>query len=151
MIRTALVALLTVGLLVGCGASATSSSMSAAAPTASRPVTVKGVVSVPSGAGTYDPKTDKPSVFGHPCSAAQGYDDIRPGAQVVARTGSTTIGVGQLSAGWIGDPFVCQFRWEATLTQPLPAVVDFAVATRGGAVSVPAAQLDQIVGISVGL
>lgn len=105
-------------------------------------------MSVPSGAGSYDPRTDKPSVFWHECKAKDGFDDIRPGTQVVVKVGERTVGVGTLGAGRIRETFVCGFDFSFTVTEQAE-FYDVAVGRRG-AISVPRAGMGDV-RVTVGL
>jgi hypothetical protein len=98
-------------------------SSSAAAPSAPAPLpVVHGTVTVPSGAGTYDPSKpgDPLSATGHPCQASDTHPDIADGAQITADVGDTTVGVGTLGVGTIATPGLCSFTFSFTVTKDAP-------------------------------
>lgn len=81
-------------------------------PSSSRSLTVRGTVLVRGSPQDFE-------VDGWACATTGGFKDIRAGAQVVITDASaTTIGVGNLSAGWgtaAGDPRVgCEFPFVIT-------------------------------------
>jgi hypothetical protein len=128
-----------VGLVLLCGCSSTGSDAAVSTPTpTATPFDIKGSIVVDLNVKPfYQGKQE--AIIGGPCSARDGYDDVREGTQVVVTDSTgTAVQLGRLQAGELlgkdgGDIFAakCEFPFTVDAVPAGSAVYGLEVGTRG--------------------